>query len=52
MASLGLTGSYVHAAGVAGYDYDALVNRMLDHAALRYFGENYLNDDDEKEGPY
>ena len=49
MASLGLTGSYVHAAGVAGYDYDALVNRMLDHAALRYFGENYLKDDDEKE---
>jgi D-alanine-D-alanine ligase len=38
MASLGLTGSYVHAAKVAGYDLDALINRMLDVAAIRYFG--------------
>ncbi len=38
MASLGLTGSYVHAAQVAGYDYDRLVNRMLNVAAVRYFG--------------
>jgi D-alanine-D-alanine ligase len=37
MASLGLTGSYVHSAGVAGYDFKALVNRMLDVAAVRYF---------------
>ena len=39
MASLGRTGSYVHAARVAGYDFDRLVNRMLDIAAVRYFGE-------------
>jgi len=37
MASLGPSGSYVHAASVAGYDYKALVNRMLDVAAVRYF---------------
>ena len=37
MASLGTTGSYVHAADVAGYDYKALVNRMLDVAVVRYF---------------
>jgi D-alanine-D-alanine ligase len=37
MASLSGTGSYVHAAGAAGYDYDALVNKMLDVAAVRYF---------------
>ncbi|MHC4518621.1 MAG: M20/M25/M40 family metallo-hydrolase [Planctomycetota bacterium] len=37
MASLGLTGSYVHAAAAAGYDYNALVNKMLDVAAVRYF---------------
>jgi len=39
MASLGLTGSYVYAAQVAGYDYTALVNKMLDVAAVRYFSE-------------
>jgi D-alanine-D-alanine ligase len=37
MASLGTTGSYVHAASVAGYDYRALVNKMLDVAVVRYF---------------
>ena len=37
MASLGGTGSYVHAAGVAGYDFRAMVNKMLDVAAVRYF---------------
>lgn len=41
MASLGLTGSYVHAAKVQGYTYEALVNRILDVAAVRYFGEGY-----------
>ena len=39
MASLGRTGSYVHAAKTAGYTYETLVNRMLDIAAMRYFGE-------------
>ncbi len=37
MASLGGTGSYVHAAGVAGYNFKAIVNKMLDVAAVRYF---------------
>jgi D-alanine-D-alanine ligase len=37
MASLGPTGSYPTAAAVAGYDYKALVNKMLDVAANRYF---------------
>jgi D-alanine-D-alanine ligase len=43
MASLGLTGTYVHAAQVAGYTYDALINRILDIAAVRYFGQDYLS---------
>jgi D-alanine-D-alanine ligase len=29
----------VHAAQVAGYGYDALINRMLDVATVRYFGD-------------
>jgi D-alanine-D-alanine ligase len=41
MASLGLTGTYVHAAKVAGYTYDQLINRMLDVAVVRYFGHAY-----------
>jgi len=40
MASLGLTGSYVHAAKTAGYTFDSLVNRMLEAAAVRYFGRS------------
>ncbi len=42
MASLGATGSYVHAAQVAGYDFQILVNKMLDVAATRYFSVNNL----------
>lgn len=42
MASLGKTGSYVHSAKVAGYSYDSLVNKMLDVAAVRYFGTDFL----------
>lgn len=51
MASLGLTGSYFKAAGVAGYTYESLVNRMLDVAAVRYFGQDYrpFAAEDEKE---
>jgi D-alanine-D-alanine ligase len=41
MASLGSTGTYVHAAQTAGYSYDELVNRILDVAAVRYFGPDY-----------
>jgi D-alanine-D-alanine ligase len=42
MASLNLTGSFVLAAQAAGLDFTALVNRILDVAAVRYFGESYL----------
>ncbi len=38
MASLNLTGSFVQSAQVAGMDFTALVNRILDVAAVRYFG--------------
>ena len=42
MASLGRTGAYVNAAAVAGYDYSALINRILDVAAVRYFSGTAL----------
>jgi D-alanine-D-alanine ligase len=42
MASLGATGSFVYAAKVAGYDYTRLVNRIVDVAAVRYFSEMIL----------
>lgn len=38
MASLGARGSYVHAAHVAGYSFDELVNEIVDVAHRRYFG--------------
>ncbi len=37
MASLGESGSYPTAAKVAGYDFEALVNKILDVASVRYF---------------
>lgn len=40
MASLGLTGSYVHAAKVGGYDFKKLINKILDIAVIRYFSES------------
>jgi len=43
MASLGVTGSYVHAAKSAGYSYDSLINKILDTAAMRYFGESNVH---------
>ncbi len=42
MASLNPTGSFVHSAEVAGMDFPALVNRILDIAAIRYFGKSIL----------
>jgi len=48
MASLGVSGSYPHAAKVAGYDYQKLVNRMVDVAAVRYFGTIQITDQDQK----
>ena len=41
MASLRRTGTYVHSAQVAGYTYESLINKMLDVAAVRYFGLDY-----------
>ncbi|MHC5012744.1 MAG: D-alanine--D-alanine ligase family protein, partial [Planctomycetota bacterium] len=38
LPSMGEHGSYTHAAQVAGYDYAALVNRLVDVATARYFG--------------
>ena len=42
MASLGVTGSYFHAAKTAGYTYDSLINKILEVATMRYFGESHL----------
>lgn len=38
MADLGRDGAYVFSAKHAGYDFDALINRVLNVAAARYFG--------------
>ena len=40
MASLGLGGSFYHAAKTAGYTYDSLINKILDVAVMRYFGSD------------
>jgi len=39
MASLGLNGSFVASAAALGYDYNILVNKILQVAHLRYFGK-------------
>jgi D-alanine-D-alanine ligase len=38
MASLGRTGSFILAAETAGYDFAALIRRILDETHRRYFG--------------
>lgn len=38
LPSLGEHGSYVHAAAAVGLDFPALINRLVDVAAARYFG--------------
>ena len=43
MASLVPTGSFVKAASVAGYSYDSMINRILEIAAVRYFGDSHLH---------
>jgi D-alanine-D-alanine ligase len=40
MASLNLSGSFVQAARVSGLDFSDLVNRILEVAAIRYFGKS------------
>lgn len=42
MASLNPTGSYVLAGKTAGMNFNDLVNRILDTAAVRYFGEPHI----------
>ena len=42
MASMGETGSYPTAAKVAGYNFDALANKMLDVASVRYFATTIM----------
>lgn len=43
MASLGKGGSLFYAAKTAGYTYEHMINKILDVAAERYFGESYLH---------
>jgi len=40
MASLGAGGSLFYAAQTAGYTYESLINKILDVAAIRYFGSS------------
>ncbi|WP_430809836.1 MULTISPECIES: ATP-grasp domain-containing protein [unclassified Carboxylicivirga] len=42
MASLGESGSYPTAARVAGYNFESLVNKMLDVASVRYFTNSLI----------
>ncbi len=42
MASLNVYGSYVTAAAVAGYNFQSLVNKMLEVASLRSFSEDFI----------
>ncbi len=45
MASLSPGGSYVFAAEKAGMDYKALVEKLIEVASKRYFGENIIKDE-------
>ena len=45
MADLGQSGAYVYSAGVAGYDFESLINRVLNVAAVRYFGAEYAEEE-------
>jgi D-alanine-D-alanine ligase len=38
LPSLGERGSYIHAAAAVGLDFPALINRLIEVAAARYFG--------------
>ncbi|HEY5625606.1 MAG TPA: M20/M25/M40 family metallo-hydrolase, partial [Dehalococcoidia bacterium] len=51
MASLGLTGTYVYAARTAGYTYESLINTILDVAAVRNFGPEYLGETEPSTAP-
>jgi len=51
MASLGESGSYPTAAKVAGYNFESLVNRMLDVASVRYFTTTNSQEENIKSTP-
>ena len=51
MASLGLTGSFVAAAEAAGYTYDSLINKMLEVAVIRNFGQSAVRHADASRQP-
>ena len=51
MASLGKTGSFVAAAQAAGYTYETLINKMLDVAVVRNFGESAVRHADKSTQP-
>ncbi|NNL58683.1 MAG: M20/M25/M40 family metallo-hydrolase [Nitrosopumilus sp.] len=47
MASLGTGGSLFYAAKTAGYNYESLINKILDIAVIRYFGSSVHHHDNE-----
>lgn len=51
MASLGQTGSYYTAAKAAGYTYDTLINKILEVASMRYFGDIHPHHEPGKKSP-
>lgn len=51
MASLGKTGSFMAAAEAAGYTYESVINKMLDVAIIRNFGESAVRHADVSSKP-
>ncbi|MBD3346331.1 MAG: M20/M25/M40 family metallo-hydrolase [Chitinivibrionales bacterium] len=49
MASLGMTGSYVCSAKANGYSFEILVNRIVEVATTRYFGNRFITAPEEEE---
>ena len=49
MASLGMGGSLYYAAKTAGYTYEGMINKILDVAAERYFGQSLASNEQHEE---
>lgn len=49
MASLGSEGSFVYAAEKMGYDYPALMNKIIDVTNERYFGADFFDKESHKQ---
>lgn len=49
MASLGMGGSLYYAAKTAGYTYEGMINKILDVAAERYFGQSFASSEKPEE---